>query len=313
MAKYRKNLPQVSDEVFISDGGLETTLIFHEGWDLPEGAAFVLLENDGGRKALVEYFRRYLSIAREFKVGFILESPTWRANPAWIEKVGYSSEALEYINREAIKLLQGIRDEYESENTKIVISGCIGPRGDGYVVSDKMTAEEAEKYHTPQIRAFSHTEADVVTAFTINYVEEAIGIVRAAKSAGMPVVISFTVETDGKLPSGDTLKDAIEAVDGATENAPAYYMINCAYPTHFKDTLAAGEPWSQRVRGIRANSSSKSHAELDGAETLDVGNPKELGLHYVALRGQLSGLNVLAGCCGTDHRHIEEICKACLS
>lgn len=190
-----------------------------------------------------------------------------------------------------------------------MISGCIGPRGDGYVVSDKMTAEEAEKYHTPQISAFSHTEADVVTAFTINYVEEAIGIVRAAKSAGMPVVISFTVETDGKLPSGDTLKDAIEAVDGATENAPAYYMINCAYPTHFKNALATGEPWSQRIRGIRANASSKSHAELDGAETLDVGNPKELGLHYAALREQLRCLNVLAGCCGTDHRHIEEICK----
>jgi S-methylmethionine-dependent homocysteine/selenocysteine methylase len=291
--------------------GLETTLIFHEGFDLPEFAAFVLLENDAGLKALYKYYHQYLSLAKERKVGFILESPTWRSNPDWGKKLGYSSEALATVNHKAIELLQDIRDEYETE--AIVISGCIGPRGDGYDVGQKMTAVEAERYHSTQIRTLSETEADMVAALTITYVEEAIGIARAAKSAGIPAVISFTVETDGRLPSGETLKDAIEAVDKATDNAPVYYMINCAHPTHFEDALAAGEPWLQRIGAIRANASTKSHAELDEAEELDDGNPVELGNQYLKLSQKLSNLNVLGGCCGTDHRHIGEICAAYLS
>lgn len=298
---------------FLTDGGLETTLIFHDGFDLPEFAAFVLLENDEGRQALSSYYYQYVSVARQHKIGFILESPTWRSSADWGKKLGYSNEALANINRASIQMLQDIRDEYETEETKMAISGCIGPRGDGYDVGTKMTATEAEQYHATQIKTFSQTEADMVTALTMTYVEEAIGVARAAKSAGIPAAISFTVETDGKLPSGQTLKDAIETVDKATDAAPVYYMINCAHPTHFEDALAADEPWVQRIGAIRANASAKSHTELDEAEELDDGNPIELGSQYKALRNKLSNLNVLGGCCGTDHRHIAEICTAYLS
>lgn len=313
MSKYRKNLPQLSNEIFITDGGIETTLIFQEGLELPDFAAFHLLKNDDGYQALEKYFRTFAALARDYEAGFILESATWRASSDWGAKLGYSENEMADVNRKAIDLLKDIRGEFENEKTKMVISGCVGPRGDGYIPTDAMSAEDAQQYHTPQIKTFSETDADMVTAITMNYVEEAIGITDAAKAFGMPVAISFTVETDGKLPTGQTLKDAILSVDKATNNAPVYYMINCAHPTHFQDVLDADEEWTERIQGIRANASTKSHAELNESVELDVGNPSDLGRRYRELLSRLKNLNVLGGCCGTDHRHIEEICKACIA
>jgi len=310
MAKYRTNLPQLNGDKFLTDGGLETTLVFHQGHDLPEFAAFDLLKTDDGYGLFNKYYSTYAAIAKNHNVGFILDSFTWRASSIWGEKLGYSKNALADVNYKAIELLHDIRNKYENEKTKMVISGCIGPRGDGYNPTDLMNEEEAQRYHSIQIETFSKTQADFVSASTMNNVEEAIGLTRAAKSAGMPVVISFTVETDGKLPSGQTLKEAIEKVDKATNNTPVYYMVNCAHTSHFKGALVPGESWVQRIRGIRANASTKSHAELDEAGELDDGNPVKLGRQYKELTDRLHHLNVLGGCCGTDHRHIEEICKA---
>lgn len=312
MAKYRNHLPQLSSDLFLTDGGLETTLIFREGLDLPDFAAFNLLNYDAGYRALQHYFHTYVSIAKAYEVGFILESATWRANPDWGAKLGYSSAALAEMNHKAIALLHDIRQSSETKQSRMVISGCVGPRGDGYIPSDLMTADEAEHYHQAQIETFRDADADLVTAITMNYVEEAIGITRAAQSVGMPVVISFAVETDGKLPTGQSLKAATAQVDQATHQAPAYYMINCAHPNHFASALATSEPWLERIRGIRANASTKSHAELNEMETLDDGNPAELGSQYHELLDKLPHVNVLGGCCGTDHRHVEAICKACL-
>ena len=313
MTKYRKQLPQLSDAIFLTDGGIETTLIFHEGFELPHFAAFDLLKDRPGYEALSKYFRTYAALARRYKVGFILESPTWRANPDWGAKLGYSEEALAEANRKSIELLQEIRTDFETSETPAVISGCLGPRGDGYNPGNLMSVEEAEKYHGAQIRVFRDTAADMVTAITMNYVEEAIGIARSAKSLEMPVAISFTVETDGKLPTGQALRDAIQEVDDATGSAPAYYMINCAHPTHFEGVLADDAPWLNRIRGLRANASTKSHAELNDSTELDEGDPVELGRQHRALLTKLKRLNVLGGCCGTDHRHVEEICKARLA
>jgi len=308
MPLYRNELPQLSGDLFLTDGGLETTLIFHEGIDLPAFAAFVLLENQDGCETLRKYYRRYANIARNHNVGFILESMTWHASKDWGRKLGYSSEQIADFNRKGIELLQGIRREYEGAVPHMVISGCIGPRGDGYSADISMTATEAEAYHRAQIATFRETEADMVAAFTIPYIAEGIGIALAARSEDMPVVISFTVETDGRLPSGEMLKDAIEQVDIATDNTPAYYMINCAHPTHFVNALGVG-PWIKRIRAVRANASNKSHAELNEASQLDEGNPQELGSQYLNLLGSIENLNVLGGCCGTDHRHVAEICK----
>ncbi len=308
MPRYRNVLPQLAGDLFLTDGGIETTLIFHEGIDLPEFAAFVLLENEEGCETLRKYYREYANIARDYRVGFILESMTWRANQYWGEKLGYSSEQIADFNRKSVDLLQGIRNEYEGDIPHMVISGCIGPRGYGYSEDISMTVDEAEACHRPQIATFRETVADMVTAFTIPNITEAIGIVLAAKAERMPVVISFTVEIDGRLPSGEMLRDAIEQVDAATDGTPAYYMINCAHPTHFVDVLRA-DPWTKRIRAVRANASTKSHAELNDTTQLDEGNPEELGSRYLDLASRLESLNVLGGCCGTDHRHIAEICR----
>lgn len=312
MAKYRDELPLVSDELFLTDAGIETKLMFKDGFELPEFAAFDLLKDEKGCAVLKSYFKKFAIMARKYKVGFLLESVTWRASLDWGKKIGYDRQGLDKMNRKAIRLLEDVRSEFENEDSRFVISGCIGPRGDGYVPSAVMTADEAQQYHFEQIKTFSETQADLVSAYTINYVDEAIGIVRAAQSLNMPVVISFTVETDGKLPTGQSLKQAIERVDEATNNGPVYYMINCAHPSHFEDALAANESWINRIHAVRANASCKSHAELDQSTELDEGNPVELGGQYRKLKTKMKKLNIMGGCCGTDHRHIEEIAKACV-
>ncbi len=310
MSKYRHHLPQLSQEVFITDGGLETSLVFDQGYDLPEFAAFDLFKMPQGYETLRNYYLPYVDVARANEVGFILESPTWRASRDWGAKIGYETKNLREINHVSITMLQDIRDQLENEKTKMVISGCIGPRGDGYAVEEKMTVQEAKHYHREQIQTLSETEADLISALTINYTEEAVGITQAAQETDIPVAISFTVETDGRLPSGQPLGAAITEVDRATGNGPAYYMINCAHPTHFKDALTTHEPWLKRIRAIRANASAKSHAELDESVALDAGNPVDLGLQYAELKASLKHLNIFGGCCGTDHSHVESICRA---
>jgi S-methylmethionine-dependent homocysteine/selenocysteine methylase len=314
--RYRNDLPQLdgTGNLFLTDGGIETTLIFHDGLDLPCFAAFHLLNDGGGRAALGRYFSRHAGIARQWGVGFVLESPTWRANPDWGREVGYSDAALAEANRAAIALMEAVREAHETARSPMVISGCVGPRGDGYDPGALMRPEEAEAYHAWQVGIFAGTAADMVTAITMTNTNEAIGVARAARAAGVPAVISFTVGTDGRLPTGEALGEAIAAVDAATGAAPAYYMVNCAHPTHFAHLLAGkGAPWAGRLRGLRANASRRSHAELDQATDLDDGDPVELGAQYADLRRRHRQLTVLGGCCGTDHRHIERICQACMA
>ena len=300
----RERLPQLSGDPFITDGGMETVLIFDYGLELPDFASFVLLDQPAGVQALRSYYVRFLDIARERAAGIVLDTPTWRANADWGERLGYSPEALADVNRRGVALLEELRRD--AKGMQLVISGCIGPRGDGYQVGDAMTSEEAESYHQPQVETFAGTTADLVSALTLTYVDEAVGIVRAAEKAGIPSVVSFTLETDGRLPSGQALKDAVAEVDAETGAAAAYFMVNCAHPTHFEHVLADGG--LERLRGLRANASSKSHAELDEAEELDQGDPHELAEQYRSLRLAWPNLTVVGGCCGTDHRHVDEIC-----
>jgi S-methylmethionine-dependent homocysteine/selenocysteine methylase len=307
----REPLPQLGGELFLTDGGIETTLIFHDGLELPDFAAFHLLKSPEGERALRKYFRTYAALAKAFGAGLILESATWRASADWGARLGYDGSALAEANRGAVRLLEDIRDELGRDVAHVVISGCVGPRGDGYNPVDTMAEADAEAYHRRQIETFAETAADMVTAITMNYAEEAIGVARAAAAARLPVAISFTVETDGRLPTGQSLGAAIEQVDSATSRYPAYYMINCAHPTHFDLVLAEPRPWVERIRGLRANASRKSHAELNEAAELDVGNPVEFGVQHAKLKRQLSGLTVMGGCCGTDHRHVEQIALAC--
>ena len=309
-AQYRDNLPQLGDKMFIADGGLETTLIFLQDIDLPLFAAFPLMGTDQGIEQLRGYYAPYLEIAKRNKAGIVLDTPTWRASHGWGEQLGYSVLDMQFFNESSVNFLVGLREKHASADSPVVINGAIGPQGDGYDPTNLMSSADAETYHSHQVEVFAQTQADMVSAVTIPYVEEAIGIARAAKKAGIPAAISFTVETDGRLPTGMTLRDAIQICDSETEASPAYYMVNCAHATHFDHVLDSDAEWVQRIYGIRANASRMSHAELDEATELDDGNPQEFGQDYAALRRKLKNLRVVGGCCGSDHRHIDEVCRS---
>ncbi|WP_027999805.1 homocysteine S-methyltransferase family protein [Sinorhizobium arboris] len=311
MPRSRRHLPLVWGGMFLSDGGMETVLTFQEGIELPHFASFVLLSSAEGRRRLLRYYTRYLEIAKRHGTGFVLDTATWRASADWGEKLGYDAQALRKVNQDAVYLLTGLRAEYERPQAPVVLNGVIGPRGDGYQAG-RMTAREAEDYHSAQVATFAASEADMITAVTMTNIEEAVGIAQAARGRDMPCAVSFTVETDGRLVTGRSLQHAIEAVDAETGGYPLYYMINCAHPSHFDNVLEQQSGWVRRIGGIRANASAKSHAELDESETLDVGDMHDLAGHYCSLRGRLPQLRVLGGCCGTDHRHIAAICEACL-
>ena len=311
LVQRRQGLPQLRGHgLFVTDGGLETELVFHDGLDLPAFAAFPLLENPQSRGRLRRYYDGYLAVARKHRAGFVVETPTWRANPDWARQLGYSPDRLDAVNRAAVDLAEEVRAAALGDGLTVVISGCIGPRGDGYDPSDAMTADEAEDYHAVQIGTFASTSADQVTAITMTNTPEATGVVRAASAAGIPSAISFTVETDGSLPTGQPLHEAIAEVDAETDGAAAYFMINCAHPTHFSGALARHGAWRERLVGLRANASAKSHAELDDATELDAGDPDELGVQHAALRDRLPAVTVLGGCCGTDARHVAAIVDA---
>ncbi|WP_242131442.1 homocysteine S-methyltransferase family protein [Aestuariivivens marinum] len=298
----------LNTSIFLTDGGLETDLIFNRGIDLPHFAAFTLLDHPEHENTLIEYYDDYISIAKKHQTGFILESATWRANPDWGYKLGYNATDLIKINQKAIKQLITLRDKHKDSIEGFIISGCVGTRGDGYSVNESMTTDEAQKYHSFQIEALKAGGADMISAITMTYSNEAIGITKAAKFFNIPVVISFTVETNGHLPSGETLKKAILKTDETTGNYPIYYMINCAHPTHFMTAIEKDEIWKSRIKGIRANASCKSHEELDQSTKIDVGDKDELGKLYAQLKSLLPNLNVYGGCCGTDASHLASIC-----
>ena len=308
MAGFRDGLPQLAGSLFLTDSGLETDLVFNVGRDLPEFAAFPLLDDDAGRAALRTYYADHLAIATESGRGIVLEAPTWRASPGWGARLGYDATALRRLNEAAVRLLTTQRD---GASVPVVVSAAIGPEGDGYRPSTYLSADEAASYHRLQLEALEATDADMVHAMTMTYVAEAVGLTRAAVAVRMPIAVSFTVETDGALPDGTPLADAVRATDDATDGAPVYYGINCAHPTHFADLLDPGADWTSRLRCLRANASVMSHAELDEADSLDSGDPDQLAEQYAVLRDRLPHLSVLGGCCGTDARHIRAIAAAC--
>jgi len=299
--------------LFLGDGGLETTMIFERGLDLPCFASFTLLDRPEGIEALGDYYRSYIEIARGNGAGFTLDTPTWRASSDWGEQLGYSAAALAEVNRRAVGMAEEIRAAEEAAETPISVCGTLGPRGDAYAPESLMSAGEAEAYHAPQIEVFAAAGVDMVAVYTLAYAEEGAGIARAAAAAGVPAVISFTLETDGRLPSGEPLGEAVERVDAESEGSPAYFMINCAHPSHFASMLEAPGEWKRRIGGIRANASRRSHQELDEAAELDSGNPAELAGEYLGLKQALPEVRVVGGCCGTDTRHIAGICERWLA
>ena len=305
-------LPQL-ERPFLTDAGLETDILFNRGIDLPHFSSVTLLGSVHGTAALEDYFQGFLDLAARMGCGLILETPTWRASPDWAQPLGLTIDELDQLNRAAVELLSRMREDYRTAVSEMIVSGCIGPRGDGYDPGRIMSVEEATAYHSHQARVLANAGADMLTGITMTNVPEAIGVVRAAQDLGKPVAISFTVETDGRLPAGDGLGDSIQATDEATSAFAAYYMINCAHPEHFAPALQSGAEWTTRVRGVRANASRCSHAELDAMTELDIGDSVELAAQHRDLRERFPHIQVLGGCCGTDLRHVTAIAEACLS
>jgi homocysteine S-methyltransferase len=308
MARYRQALPQLDGNTYLCDAGLETDLIFNHGIEIREFAAHTLMEEDQGRQALSDYFQGFLSLARDSGCGYILDTQTWKAHPHWGEDLNASNQQLQQANQDSVAFIAGLRDQYSANAGPIVLNAIVGPRGDAYAPEAELAVDEAETYHAQQLQWLAGTEVDMVTAMTFTQSDEAIGFVRAANALNLPAVISFTVETDGKLPTGESLASAISAVDAATQSGVAYFMVNCAHPDHFSDVLG-DEPWARRIRGIRCNASRQSHAELDACETLDDGNPAELGDQYLQIKSKMPWLNVFGGCCGSDLRHVTQIAE----
>ncbi|MCC7120677.1 MAG: homocysteine S-methyltransferase family protein [Gammaproteobacteria bacterium] len=310
MKTHRDTQPQLAGGMFLTEGGIGTTLIHRDGVVLPHFATWTLLATPAGTAHLRRCFAEYAALARRLRVGIVIDSVTWRGSADWGARLGVSPAALAAANRDAIALLEDLRREYQTDATPVMISACMGPRHSAYRAGAQMTAAQAEAYHRLQVETLAGTTADVLSAMTMNDPSEAIGIMRAARAVAMPAVVSFTVETDGRLISGMTVREAIERIDDATAGFPLYYMLNCAHPQHFEGALAPDGAWLARIRGLRANASAKSHAELDAADTLDRGEPAVLARHYAALIERLPHVNIVGGCCGTDVEHAECIAAA---
>lgn len=306
MSQYRHALPQMGKQLFLTDAGLETDMIFHHGFELPAFAAHTLLESEAGRAALIRYFSSFLDLARKHQTGFMLDCVTWRAQGSFAGELNTDETQLWRTNHTAVAFAKTLRDVAPKSDQPIVLNGVIGPCGDAYAPGSVLTAAEAEDYHGQQIGWLAETQVDCVTAMTYTDADEAIGVVRAAKAVKLPVAVSFTVETDGCLPSGQSLRDAIAQVDDATGKAASYFMINCAHPDHFTQILDDAD-WTRRLKGLRCNASRCSHAELDECETLDDGDPLELAGLYKQLLQRLPWINIVGGCCGTDLRHMATI------
>ena len=287
-----------------SDAGLETVMIFLEGLDLPHFASFYLLDSEAGRAALTRYFDHFVAIARSGETGFMLDTATWRANMGWAAAMGMDEAAIRSVNQRAVAFAQDYRAKAETDNLPILINGVIGPAGDGYRIDTALTPEAAEALHGVQIGALAESGVDLISAVTMTYAAQAIGIARAAARHRLPQVLSFTLETDGHLPDGQPLHAAIAEVDAATGGSPLFYMVNCVHPAHLARELDG--PMRARIGGIRANASRQSHAELDVATELDDGDPVEFGHFYATFGRYLPNLRIIGGCCGADHRHVGE-------
>ena len=295
-------LPPQHRQSFVTDGGIETDLIHRRGVDLQDFAAFPLLDTADGVAVLRSYYADYAAIAHATGRGLLLESPTWRANPDWGQRLGYTAPDLRRVNTAAIDLMADIRRAHLDVAGGILISRTVGPRYDGYSRHERLNPDAAADYHQPQLAAFADAHADLAAAYTITHVGEAIGIVAAARAVGLPIAVSFTVETDGRLPSGAMLAGAITQVDAVS--APDYFLVNCVHPSHIAGALAQPGDWVKRIVGTRANASTASHAELDEAIESGDGDPADFAAAHGALHNRLPHLSILGGCCGTDARHI---------
>ncbi len=296
-----RQLLNEGDKTYLVYAGTGTDLIFNHGLELPGFASFPLLEQPDTRAILASQMQALVDLASEMNVGCILDAPTWMANADRAAPLGYDAERLVEVNKDAVGLMEDVRRAAARED--VLVSACIGPRFDPYADIPPISVEDARQYHAAQMRSLKGTTVDLVTAYTFNRPREAAGCILAARDANLPIIMSLVVETDGCLSDGTKLVDAIDEIDGVTASTAMFFMVNCAHPTHFSGVFG-NHP---RLRGMVANASSCSHAELDEADELDDGDPVELGSQIAEIARQNPSVQVIGGCCGTDMRHLKSM------
>ncbi|MCR9097670.1 MAG: homocysteine S-methyltransferase family protein [bacterium] len=312
--------PLFDERLYVTNAGTETYLVFQQGFDLPEFCGFVVYEDEPATQRLArEHLEPIFESAARSGCGLLLDILSWRAQPDFLALLGRPAEDLGRLNAQLVESTRSIvqawrkRSGVSEDDMPILLCADVGPRGDGYrIEGDEVSPEQAQAYHTPQITALAAAGVDLMSALTMTSGAESIGMTRAAAEAGLPIIVSPTVETDGRLPDGWSLGDFIERVDRETDSAPLFYMVNCAHPSHLRPTLDAaqdaGAPWLERFKGFRANASSKSHAELDESTTLDRGEPEALARELAEMKRRFD-LRVVGGCCGTDHEHMDLVAR----
>ena len=300
-------LPHQSDTPFMVYAGTGTDLIFNRGIDLPGFASFPLLEDPETRAVLAGQMQSLMDLSGDMNLGCILDAPTWMANLDRAAHLDYSAERLVEVNRDGVALMEEVRQASGRDN--VLVSACIGPRFDPYADIPPMSPEHARTYHDAQMRALKDTSVDLVTAYTFNRVNEAVGCVQAAQDHDLPIIMSFVVETDGCLADGTSLDDAMSEVDRQTDQGPVFYMVNCAHPNHFSGVLHG----QGRLKGVVVNASKCSHAELDEADELDEGDAEELGADVAEIVRRNPDITIFGGCCGTDMRHLRSMANKVLA
>lgn len=302
--------PMGSGEIFLTEGGSETEIMYRHGFELPEFAMFPLLDNPKAVSAMHGIFSKQLDVAAEFGLSFLLSGLDYRASPDWGAKLGYSPTALAEANTAAIDFLRDVAKGYEGQVPRLLFGGILGPRGDAYGLNREITADVAEEYHAVQLETLKLAGVDFACAMTFNNIPESVGAARAAAKIGVPLSVSLTLDSTHRLKSGPSLADAITEIDAQTGNdAPDFYLLNCSHPLEYEPALET-EDWINRLRGVRPNASKMEKIALCKLGHIEEGNPVELGSQLRSLSERYPHMDIFGGCCGTGHSHLREIAKA---
>lgn len=302
--------PERRDGVlYLTEGGQETELMYKHGHDLPEFALYPMLDDPAAVSDLTDMYRRYLTVAAEHGFVPLMGGLDYRASPDWGAKLGYSLPQLAEFQLRSLDFLCSVAEPFRADLPEVLVAGVVGPRGDAYGHEHTMDADEAEDYHGVQLATLRQAEVDLVSGLTFADVPEAVGLARAAASAGLPLSVSFMVDRTGRLTTGSTLKDAVEAVDEqAGASRPDFYGINCSHPSELEAALVPG-PWLERLRMLRPNASPADKQELCEIGHLESGDPAELGDQLAALGERLPQVDVWGGCCGTWDDHLRALAQ----
>jgi S-methylmethionine-dependent homocysteine/selenocysteine methylase len=299
-----------SENVFLTEGGTETEILYRHGFELPEFAMFPLLENPKAVSALQEIYSEQLDVAAQFGLSFMLTGLDYRASPDWGSKLGYSAQGLADANHSSIEFLRDIAKSYKDQIPHLLIGGILGPRGDAYSLNREITAESAEDYHAVQLETLKSAKVDFACAMTFNNIPESVGAARAAAKIGVPLSVSLTLDSTFRLKSGPALGEAIVTIDDqAGDEAPDFYLLNCSHPLEYEPAIK-NEGWIKRLRGVRPNASKMEKLALCKLGHIEDGDPIELGSQIRSLADRYPHMDIFGGCCGTGKTHLLEIAHA---